>query len=408
LKKEIEVWFWDLKHPLNSRETFEKMKPYDDTVLLTFNFIGLSGESQFADGECSIWDTCGIPCICIMVDHPMYYYRQLHTDNHNWTLCCVDRDHCRFVERFYPGYGKVHFLPLAGTKLDGAKKLTAKAAEPGRDATAQSAAIPDRDAPAQRAAIPGRNAPAQSAVKHWEKIPVENRPIDLLFAGNYVALSDLLPKIDGMDAESRDYYFSIAKELIAHPNRAIDEVILEYLGRDFPEADSREFLPVMYSMVFIDLYVRSYFRREIVCSLAEAGLPLAVIGKDWEKSGCRNPENLHQTGQLDSRCCLSYMQQSKLSLNIMPWFKDGAHDRIFNAMLQGSAVVTDSSRYLDEILTDGENAILYSLEERELLPDLIRDALRSPARLADIASQGYRTAQGAHTWAHRAEYILKL
>jgi hypothetical protein len=358
LKKEIEVWFWDLKHPLSSRETFEKMKPYDDTVLLTFNFIGLSGESQFADGDRSIWETCGIPCICIMVDHPMYYYRQLHTENHNWTLCCVDRDHCRFVERFYPGYGKVHFLPLAGTKL--------------------------------------------------EEIPMEDRPIDLLFAGNYVALSDLLPKIDGMDAESRDYYFSIAKELIAHPNRAIDEVILEYLGRDFPEADSREFLPVMYSMVFIDLYVRSCFRREIVCSLAEAGLPLTVIGKDWEKSGCKKPENLHQTGQLDSRGCLSYMQQSKLSLNIMPWFKDGAHDRIFNAMLQGCAVVTDSSRYLDEILIDGENAILYSLEQREELPELIGDALRSPARLADIASQGYRTAQGAHTWAHRAEYILNI
>jgi hypothetical protein len=384
LKKEIEVWFWDLKKPLGSRETFEKMKPYDGTVLLTFNFIGLSGESQFADGEQNIWDTCGIPCICIMVDHPMYYYRQLHTENHNWTLCCVDRDHCRFVERFYPGYGKVHFLPLAGTELDDTGELTTKAAEPDRD------------------------APAQSAAMSRHAIPVGNRPIDLLFAGNYVALSDLLPKIDGMDAESRDYYFSIAKELIAHPNRAIDEVILEYLDRDFPEADSREFLPVMYSMVFIDLYVRSYFRREIVCSLAEAGLPLTVIGKDWEKSGCKKPENLRQTGQLDSRGCLSYMQQSKLSLNIMPWFKDGAHDRIFNAMLQGCAVVTDSSRYLDEILTDGENAILYSLEERENLPDLIRDALRSPARLADIASQGYRTAQRAHTWAHRAEYILNL
>jgi spore maturation protein CgeB len=92
----------------------------------------------------------------------------------------------------------------------------------------------------------------------------------------------------------------------------------------------------------------------------------------------------------------------------MPWFKDGAHDRIFNAMLQGCAVVTDSSRYLDEILTDGENAILYSLEERENLPEIIREKLRSPARLSDIASQGYCTAQGAHTWAHRAEYILKL
>jgi glycosyltransferase involved in cell wall biosynthesis len=77
-------------------------------------------------------------------------------------------------------------------------------------------------------------------------------------------------------------------------------------------------------------------------------------------------------------------------------------------MLQGCAVVTDSSRYLDEIMTDGENAILYSLEERENLPDIIRENLRSPARLADIASQGYRTARRAHTWAHRAEDIFNI
>jgi hypothetical protein len=384
LKKEIEVWFWDLKKPLDSRETFEKMKPYDDTVLLTFNFIGLSGEAQFADGEQSIWDACGIPCICIMVDHPMYYYRQRHTENKNWTLCCVDRDHCRFTERFYPCYGKVHFVPLAGTELDDTGELTTKAAEPDRD------------------------APAQSAAMTRHAIPVEKRPIDLLFAGNYVALSDLLPHIEGMDEESRDYYFSIAGELIAHPARRLEEVILEHLGRDFPEADSREFLPVMYSMVFIDLYVRSHFRREIVCSLAEAGLPVTVIGKDWDKSDCKKPEKLRQTGQLDSRGCLAYMQQAKISLNIMPWFKDGAHDRIFNGMLQGCAVVTDSSRYLDEVLTDGENAILYLLEERESLPDQIWDTLRNPARLTDIAAQGYRTAQGAHTWAHRAEEILNI
>jgi hypothetical protein len=361
------------------------MKPYADTVLLTFNFIGLSGEAQFADGERSIWETFGIPCICIMVDHPMYYYRQLHTENKNWTLCCVDRDHCRFTERFYPCYGKVHFVPLAGTELmDGVEELTTKAAEPERD------------------------APAQRTVKPKEEIPVKNRPIDLLFAGNYVALSDLLPNLEGMDEESRDYYFSIANELIAHPSRRIEEVILEYLGRDFPEADSSEFLPVMYSMVFIDLYVRSYFRRDIVCSLAEAGLPVTVIGKDWDKSGCKKPENLRQTGQLDSRGCLAYMQQAKVSLNIMPWFKDGAHDRIFNGMLQGCAVATDSSRYLDEVLTNGENAFLFSLEQREELPELIGDALNNPQKLSKVAEQGYDTAQRAHTWARRAEEILNI
>ncbi len=357
----IDVFFWDMKTPLDSRERFERLGDYAETALITFNFIGLSGESQFSRGEeISVWDACGIPCICIMVDHPMYYYRQLSTKHDGWTLCCVDMDHCRFVERFYPFYGRVHFVPLAGTRLS-------------KDTDFDTA-----------------------------------RDIDLLFAGNYVALPDLLPRIDGMDEESRAYYFAIADELIAHPERKIEDVILEHLRSDFPEEEERQFLPVMYSMVFIDLYVRSYFRREIVCLLAESGLKIVVIGKDWEKSGCKKPENLIQTGQLDSLGCLSYMQKSKLSLNIMPWFKGGAHDRIFNAMLQGCAVVTDSSAYLDGMLSDGENAFLYSLEQRKRLPEIIREALGNEERRRCIAANGCRLAQDSHTWEQRARQLLEI
>lgn len=360
-EKGIEVFFWDLKAPFDSRRMFGEIKDYTDTVLLTFNFIGISGEAQFSCGEDqSLWEAHQIPCVCIIVDHPMYYYSQLCTENKSWTLCCVDMDHCRFVENFYPVYGKVHFVPLAGTELK------------------------------------------------ESSTPAKDRKIDLLFAGNYVALSDLLPHIAGMDEESREYYFAIAKELIAQPERRIEDVILERLNRDFPDAEKREFLPVMYSMVFIDLYVRSYFRREIVCSLAEAGLKVVVIGKDWEKSECKRPENLIQTGQLDSLGCLHYMERAKLSLNIMPWFKSGAHDRIFNAMLQGCAVVTDSSAYLDTWLKNGENALLFALENRQDLPDMIRGLLADPHKLNSIAGQGCRMAQNCHTWKHRALELLSI
>lgn len=368
-EKGIEVFFWDLKAPLGSREQFERLSDYADTVLITFNFIGLSGESQFSCGEGrTVWDACGIPCVCIMVDHPMYYYDQLCTKHENWTLCCVDRDHCRFVERFYPFYGNVHFVPLAGTGC----------LECGEH--------------------PGRQG----------GVPEGERKIDLLFAGNYVALTDLLPRIAGMDAESRAYYFAIADELIAQPGRKLEDVILEHLRRDFPEADEAEFLPVMHSMVFIDLYVRSFFRREIVCSLAEAGLKVAVIGKDWEKSECKRPQNLIRLGQMDSRGCLLQMQRARLSLNLMPWFKNGAHDRIFNAMLQGCAVVTDSSAYLDELLTDGKHAFLFSLEQRSRLPDDIRLLLADSDRLAEVAKNGHRLAADAHTWKHRAQLLLDI
>ena len=49
------------------------------------------------------------------------------------------------------------------------------------------------------------------------------------------------------------------------------------------------------------------------------------------------------------------MRDARIALNVMPWFKDGAHDRVFTAMLQGTAALTDDSRYLREECRDGEN-----------------------------------------------------
>jgi spore maturation protein CgeB len=100
------------------------------------------------------------------------------------------------------------------------------------------------------------------------------------------------------------------------------------------------------------------------------------------------------------------MQQSRIALNIMPWFKKGAHDRIFNAMLQRCAVVTDSSGYLDQILVPQHNAVVFSLEQREELPQQIEALLQQPSALREMAEAGYRTAKESHTWAHRALKIL--
>lgn len=104
--------------PLESRHFIENIR--EKAVLITFNFIGLSGESQFmvegTDGkETSVWDYYGIKKVCIMVDHPLYYRDQLEMIN-DCMLYCIDRQHVDFIRRYYPGK-KVDFLPLAGTSL---------------------------------------------------------------------------------------------------------------------------------------------------------------------------------------------------------------------------------------------------------------------------------------------------
>ena len=350
----LQTWFWDLKAPLSSREAFEALGGYDSSILLTFNFIGLSGESQFQSGSRSIWEQHNVKICCIMVDHPMYYHRPLASGIKNLTPVCIDRGHQAFMERYYPNYGKVHFLPLAGTKLPG------------------------------------------------EPIPFAERDIGVVFAGNYVPPERLTPHIRHMDEESKAFYFDIINELTEHPERPMEQELVSRLEQEFPQITREETLSCLHSMIFIDLYVRSLFRREIICALAEHGIPVEVIGKDWEKSGCKCPENIIMAGQQDSRTCLEYMGHAKISVNVMPWFKDGAHDRIFNGMLQGCAVVTDSSAYLDEILQDGKDYAGFQLGQYEEISQKVDWLLKHPKEAEAIADAGRQKASEGHTWEHRA------
>ena len=163
----------------------------------------------------------------------------------------------------------------------------------------------------------------------------------------------------------------------------------------------------MSSMPAVDLWIRTYFREKTVRILAEGGIRVHLFGKDWEQVSCRHPENLVSVGRMvDSAECVRAMAQAKLALNTMPWFKDGAHDRIFTAMLQGAAALTDDSAYLREQFRQMETIAYYDLQKLEELPQQVSALLDDPQRLFETACRGRAAAQRAHTWKSRAE-ILK-
>ena len=54
-----------------------------------------------------------------------------------------------------------------------------------------------------------------------------------------------------------------------------------------------------------------------------------------------------------------------MSLNQLPWFKMGMHDRTPLAMINGCVSITDESRYMRERIPDGCGVVYYSLEDME-------------------------------------------
>ena len=110
--------------------------------------------------------------------------------------------------------------------------------------------------------------------------------------------------------------------------------------------------------------------------------------------------------QVDSAACVQAVRNAKISLNVMPWFQDGAHDRVFTAMLQGTAALTDASRYLREEFADGEEIVFYPLTRLSELTDQTKRLLSDQDRLSRIAQRGYEKAKIRHTWAARVRETL--
>ena len=132
----------------------------------------------------------------------------------------------------------------------------------------------------------------------------------------------------------------------------------------------------------------------------DAGVKVQVFGDKWDELVCEHPENLINGDSLYSEECLYQIQNSKISLNVLPWFRRGPHDRIFNTMLNGAVCLTDSNPYLDEMLVDGLNCVKYSLENPDETAHRVISLLKDAEQLQKIADEGYKLAC-AHTWAAR-------
>ena len=142
--------------------------------------------------------------------------------------------------------------------------------------------------------------------------------------------------------------------------------------------------------------------------LVDAGLKVEVYGDGWDELDCAHPENIIDGQGVNSETCLKKISEAKISLNVMPWFKDGAHDRVFNTLLNGALLLSDDSIYLREILKDGGNCILYNLENIEQMPERIKALLADEEKMQRMIDKGYEMARSAHTWAHRADFLSDL
>ena len=377
------VYFVDYNRLAETVEGLYRFAEREKTIFCTFNFIGISGEEVFLEENGrTIWENYEMPCLNILVDHPLYFHGKLENPLPQMKIFCADRTHTIYMERFYPQI-ETEFLPLAGNIL-----------------------LPEQGVFCTEDKADSRN---NEVFLQQEKnfIPYHERPYDVVFTGNYTSAEDIYRKWKELEWDYQRFYGEIMEDFISRPTVPLETMLEQHIRRELGEISEKELRKAMSGMAFLDICVRSYFRGELIKILTEGGVKVHAFGAGWERLPSGNPEKLISSGRMvSSASCVKAIRAARISINIMPWFKDGAHDRVFTAMLQKTLSLTDGSRYLEEECEGGRQLVFYSLKDREKLPELVRNLLKNEQKAMEIAENGYKKAWLCHTWKQRAEHLL--
>ena len=183
---------------------------------VTFNNLGYS--LDLPDGQ-NLWEAYGVPYLNILMDHPFHYEKPLRKAPETSIVLCTDRNHVRYIRRFYKNIRQTDFLPHAGVELGSRHK------------------------------------------------PLAERGIDVLYAGAlpiYTVekmIPDLtsIPEVDGQELAG-----NVLGELVHHPEKTTEQAIEEYLKSEGCALSDDRLQEIIVKMRFLDSYATSFFREQAV------------------------------------------------------------------------------------------------------------------------------------------------
>ena len=327
---------------------------------LAFNAIGQQETSS--EGR-NVWDLLGVPFFNYILDHPFVHHDNMISEFRNHHVICVDRDHVAYIKRYYPHIPHAHFLPIGGMPYRGG-----------------------------------------NTGGYGERI------FEVSFTGSYVPLSVFGESIQSLSENRKKMAWSMVEYLLSNRTASFDHALEALLKNQGFETVSPEMIvSCAPELRFANAYVRMYLREELIRTVAGSGMPLHIFGQGWElmKDVSWNRSVLH--GSVDYMETARVAAQSKVMLCDCACFRNGLHDRVTTALLNGAAVVTDANTFIrEQFLTDGNDQEIagYDVTDPEHVPDLINELLSDAIRSEKIAIRGRAKAAERYTWEHTAEYVL--
>lgn len=355
-----EEYVLDISDPAFFRQLLDLDTRIDEnTDVITFNNVGVS--VVLSNGQ-NYWEVKKVRLHNIYVDDPILYITDLEKNLKCMQIVTVDRYHKKFIDAYFPAYDhRIQFLPHGGARLDGA-----------------------------------------------EVIAYEERQIEVLYVGarsSSISTGQEFPYLPGNGRE----LFDVADHLLRkYPFLTMEKIYDLYMSEINMELDCDRKLIVLRKLYEESICsVRGYYQKNVIEALASAGIHVEIYSsRGWKEVEEKYPHYIHVHEVVEPEECIKLMCNSKITLNILPWFKYGAHERIYNAMLNGSVCVSDTSEYLETNFDNGKNIVLYKLDQLDGLVQNVQMLLSSPEYAKHII-ENQKKAVANSTWKDRKRAILE-
>ena len=317
------------------------------------------------DGMCTfdraICNSLDVTLINIFMDHPMSFASCMIEPPEKYIQLMPDEYHVEFAKRFYH-IKNAFFLPHMASL---------------------SAGISNEDT-------------------------MDKKEISILFPGNYRSVNQLYRDINERFAggEANRLALQVLEYLIANTSETIEGAFDKCLADDKIEVSDELIADFLDHAKLLDHFIRMYYRSKVLKTIIEADIPITVVSESWKHFSPALAKNVTILPGTNFTGIFPYMEKSNITLNVMPWFKAGTHDRIFNALLHNSCPLTDKSTWLVEHLTENVECAYYSLEALDKLPDQIYRILSDPELQRNIIKNGRKKVLAHYTSRQIVEKVL--
>lgn len=327
-------------------------------AIVCFNRAGIHNDTFI-----NLWDTMDACTLHILMDHPLRLHPTMEKHPRKYIQFCPDEEHVTYVKKYFPNVEHIEFLAHAGT-LD--------------------------DKP---------------------PIPYADKKYNIVFSATYYTPESMLPDLEALfpkDSSMYDIFMQIEKDLIANTEKSLIQSVLDILNVNNMPLSDNAVKTIMRNMTPIDWMVRMHYRGKAVEALVDAGLDVHVLGRGWKNHPSARADNLHiLSDRVNLADTFDYMRDARINLNVMPWFKEGTHDRIFNTMLRHSVCLTDSSTWIDSHYEDTKDIVLYDLKQLDRLPEIADYWLNHPNEAQTLIEKAYEKTVANYTWINCVDSLLK-